>query len=246
MKKYSLSGFEVMEYETLSSTNTLAESLPAGSLEDKQVILAYEQTQGRGQEGNHWESAPGKNILMTVILKPEALLAGRQFAVSMVIALGCLDFIRRYAEKGSVKWPNDVYVGDKKIAGILISHRIAGPYIRHSICGIGVNINQPCFVSDAPNPVSLFQLTGKEWPLEKTLAELLDCIGQRYAAIQDYESLERDFLDSMYRREGIFDWEDENGKFRASIAGIDEYGQLVLRDTEGKERVYAFKEVKYS
>lgn len=242
---YKVSGFDVLEYAEATSTNTLAEGLPLAQLKDKMVILTWRQTQGRGQAANKWESTPDKNISMTVVFKPQRLEAGKQFAVSMVIALGCMDFVRRYVDGVSVKWPNDVYVGERKIAGILIEHRIAGAFIQSSLCGIGVNINQKEFFSDAPNPVSLWQLTGKELPLKQVLEELLECIGRRYEEVYDLGSLEKDFLQNMYRSSGAFTWEDETGRFEASIAGIDEYGQLVLKDTGGKEKIYAFKEVKY-
>ena len=223
MKRYEVSGFGVMEYEEVASTNSLAEKLPLSELKDKQVILTWRQTQGRGQATNRWESAPGKNISMTVIFRPECLEAGKQFAVSMVIALGCLDFLSHYVEGVTVKWPNDVYVGERKISGILIEHRVAGAHIQSSLCGIGVNINQEQFLSE----------------------ELLECIGKRYEQIHRYAELENDFLRHMYRSTGIYDFEDERGIFRASVGGIDEYGQLILKDTDGRERVYAFKEVRY-
>lgn len=245
MKTYQVSGFEVIEYDEIGSTNTLAEGIALKDLRDKQVILTYRQTQGRGQATNKWESTPGRNISMTIIFCPRRLEAGKQFAVSMVIALGCVDFLRRYVDGVAVKWPNDVYVGDRKISGILIEHRIGGPYIQNSLCGIGVNINQERFLSDAPNPVSLLQLTNKEFVLRQVLGELLDCIGRRYRQIDNYALLESDFLKFMYRANGIYDWEDANGRFRDSISGLDEYGQLVLKDIEGEQRIYAFKEVKY-
>lgn len=245
MKKYTVSGFEVCEVEEATSTNTLAEEMSLNELKDKMVVLTWRQTQGRGQATNQWESAPGRNISMTVILRPERFEAGKQFALSMVIALGCLDFVKNYVDKVSVKWPNDVYVANRKIAGILIEHRISGAYVQSSLCGIGVNINQELFLSDAPNPVSLLQLTGKELPLDRALAELLDCIGRRYEQIYNFRALEKDFLQNLYRAEGIYAWEDEKGKFEASVVGIDEYGQLILKDIQGQERIYAFKEVKY-
>lgn len=243
MKKYQLSGFEVTEYDELESTNTTAAGLPRSEIKDKSVVLTYRQTQGRGQVGNKWECSPFRNISITVIFRPERLEACNQFAVSMVISLGCKDFIDRYVEGCTIKWPNDVYVGEKKIAGILIEHFIAGAYVGHSLCGIGININQPGFVSNAPNPVSLLQLTGKEYDLHTALEELLACIGRRYAQIGGYKRLEADYLDNLYRKNGIFAWRDEHGLFRGEIFGVDEYGQLIIRDTEGTLRVYAFKEV---
>lgn len=245
MKKYVISGFEVWEYEELSSTNTQAEQLIPEELKDKRVILTYRQNSGRGQALNRWESEPGKNISMTVVLRPEAYEASRQFAVSMVCALGVCDFIGHYVKGTSVKWPNDVYVGDRKICGILIEHAIAGRFIGRSLCGIGVNINQAIFCSDAPNPVSLFQLTGMQMDLEKALAELLVCIDQRYRQVKDYDVLEKDFLSNLYRRQGVYKWEDAAGEFEASIEQVDEYGRLVLRDIKGEKRVYGFKEVVY-
>ena len=133
IQEYQVSGFRVREYEELGSTNTEAERVGWDELEDKMVILTYRQTQGRGQIGNHWESEPGKNISMTVVFKPRELPAGQQFAVSMVIALGTYDFISRYVGECSVKWPNDIYVGDRKISGILIEHSIMGRYVGGSL-----------------------------------------------------------------------------------------------------------------
>ncbi|WP_251620221.1 biotin--[acetyl-CoA-carboxylase] ligase [Odoribacter lunatus] len=245
IKKYNVSGFEVWEYGALTSTNTEAEQWKREELKDKRVVLTYRQMSGRGQATNRWESEPNKNIAVTVVLCPPCYEASRQFAVSMVCALGVYDFVSKYVEGVSVKWPNDVYVGDKKICGILIEHTVAGRFIRSSLCGIGVNINQTVFLSDAPNPVSLFQLTGKEIPLDKAVEELLACIGKRYGRIEEYEVLERDFMECLYRRQGIYRWEDEEGEFEASVVRIDEFGRLVLKDTEGTLRVYGFKEVAY-
>lgn len=245
MKRYQISGFEVLEYEELGSTNTTVETMPSGELKDKMVVLTWRQIQGRGLATNKWESAPDKNIAMTVIFRPERLEAANQFAISMVMALGCRDWVSRYVDGVTVKWPNDVYVGDRKISGILIEHRIGGANVQLSFCGIGLNVNQEEFLSDAPNPVSLFQLIRKELPLKRVLGELLECIGHRYTQLCDPDALKKDFRQSMYRGQGIYEWKDESGRFRASVVGLDEYGQLILLDTEGYERIYAFKAVQY-
>lgn len=245
MKKYDLSGFQILEFEELDSTNTKAAELLKEGLEDRSVVLTFRQTKGKGQVGNSWESEAGKNICITVVFRPERLQAVRQFAVSMVIALGCRDFIGKYVQGCCVKWPNDVYVGEQKMVGILIEHTVAGPFIRTSLCGIGVNINQQQFYSDAPNPVSLFQLLGKELDIREALKELLDCIRKRYESLSKGTDLERDYLDALYRKCGEYFWEDAAGRFAASLKGVDEYGRLVLKDREGKERVYGFKEVKF-
>ena len=112
MKKYNVSGFEVREYEEAGSTNTLAAELPKEETPDKSVVLTFRQTQGRGQVGNKWESEPEKNISMTVVFRPRKLEGARQFAISMVIALGVRDFVAKHTDGCEIKWPNDVYVGN--------------------------------------------------------------------------------------------------------------------------------------
>lgn len=245
VKIYEMAGFRILEYEEVGSTNTVASALPGEERKDKTVVLTYRQRTGRGQGENRWECEPGKNISLSVVLCPVRCEAGQQFAVSMVIALACRDFISRYVPGCTVKWPNDVYVGDDKIAGILIEHSVSGNRITCSVCGIGLNINQNRFLSDAPNPVSLYQLTGKELDIRRAVEELLECVAVRYDQIDDYTGLERDYLECLYRRQGMYLWEDDRGIFRASVEGVDEYGRLVLRDTEGRERIYGFKEVKF-
>lgn len=245
VKVYKMSGFRVLEYEEAGSTNTVAAALRGEERKDKTVVLTHRQVAGRGQGENRWECEPGKNISLSVILCPEKCEASRQFAVSMVIALGCRDFVSRYVPSCTVKWPNDVYVGDKKIAGILIEHSVSGIRIAASVCGIGLNVNQRRFLSDAPNPVSLYQLTEEELDIQQAVEELLGCIGNRYRQLDDYAALEHDYLKGLYRREGVYAWEDRAGVFRAMVEGVDEYGRLVLKDTEGRKRTYGFKEVKF-
>ena len=246
MREYEVCGFKVREYEELDSTNTEAARLPMEELEDRMVILTRRQHAGRGQVGNRWESEPGRNLSLTLVLRPENLPAAEQFAVSMAVALGTRDFVARHVEGCSVKWPNDIYVGERKISGILIEHTILGDRVGLSLCGVGVNVNQRRFVSDAPNPVSLWQLTGRELPLDEALGELLACVDGWYRRVGEYAALEREFLRRLYRREGVYWWESDAGeRFEAAVRGVDEYGRLVLADTAGVERVYGFKEVRY-
>ena len=244
--EYQLGEFTIREHEQLDSTNSEASRLSFDEMKDKMVILTYCQTRGRGQIGNHWESAPLKNISMTVILKPEDLLATDQFAISIIAALGVRDLVARHVSGVSIKWPNDIYVGDRKIAGILIEHTIMGNRVGCSFCGIGLNVNQERFLSDAPNPVSLYQLLGRELSLPVVLEELLDCIASRYRQLNDLPALKAEYLRHLYRRSGTYRWQDTAGEeFQASIQGIDEYGRLLLSDTTGHTRVSGFKEVKY-
>lgn len=210
------------------------------------VVLTLSQTKGRGQHTNVWESESGKNLTISIILTPEFLPIAQQFKISLVISLGVYDYLKTYLKNVSIKWPNDIYVENEKIAGILIEHSIMGSTLSHSVCGLGLNVNQKKFMSDAPNPTSLAILTNKEYDLESELTKLLVCIENRYFQLEDgkSEELEFDYLKSMYWMNEIHHFSDENGEFIGSIAGITEYGQLRI-NVEGKERIYNFKEVSF-
>ena len=245
LKTYKLEGFNIFEYKELNSTNTKAESLDFSYVKDRDVILTWKQTAGRGQTTNKWESDDNKNISLTLILKPDNLEAVNQFVVSMVISLGVVRFLQRYVENVKIKWPNDIYVGDKKICGILIEHAIAGSTIAYSLCGIGININQKEFFSNALNPISLFQILNRELDLQQVLGELLTDINVYYYDIAKYSTIKEEFLEKLYRKDGVWQWCDTNGIFEAQIVGIDDFGQLILEDILKKQRIYAFKELKY-
>ena len=119
------------------------------------VVLAKEQTSGRGQVNNTWESSYGDNLLMSIVLYPEFLHAGNQFLLSKFVSLAIVDFLSYYLENVTIKWPNDIYVGNKKIAGVLIENSLRGAFISSSVVGIGLNVNQTEFSSSIPNPTSL-------------------------------------------------------------------------------------------
>lgn len=210
------------------------------------VVLTLSQTKGRGQRTNVWESESGKNLTISIILTPEFLPIPHQFQISLVISLGVYDYLREYLKDVSIKWPNDIYVGNEKIAGILIEHSIMGSTLSHSICGLGLNINQINFISDAPNPTSLAIKSHKEYDLDKELTKLLKCIENRYFQLEDEKSeeLEKDYLKAMYWINGKHLFSDEQGEFFGEITGITEYGQLRIV-TNNEERIYNFKEVSF-
>jgi BirA family biotin operon repressor/biotin-[acetyl-CoA-carboxylase] ligase len=234
--------FNIIEYPELDSTSgetwRQIDTLP-----DRSVIVTPRQTGGRGHGGNSWESAPGENVTMTLLLKPPHLLAAGQFTLSMLVALATRDLVARHVEGCTVKWPNDVYVADRKIAGILIEHVVSGEWLACSLCGIGLNVNQTRFTSDAPNPVSLRQLTGRERPPRQVLDELLACLRARLDAPRDTAATRHEYTAALYRGTGRHAWRDASGIFHARVLGVNEYGQILLQDDDGRDRVYGFKEV---
>lgn len=235
----------------LPSTNDyLAELCRQGKAEEFYTVIAEKQTAGKGQRGNFWESEPGKNLTFSTVLYPTEIKANKQFYFSMLVAIAIIDALTDYTDGFSIKWPNDIYWHDKKICGILIENELEGKYLSQTIIGIGLNINQETFLSSAPNPVSLYQIIGKEIDREEVFSKVI------HAILGGYKSLESDFHEAsaailllykkfLYRRKGFHSFQDNNGIFTAQIHDVGEDGYLYLKDTENNIRKYAFKEVNY-
>ena len=220
-----------------------------------QVVVAEYQTAGRGCGSNTWESERGKNLTFSVLLHPTEIPADCQFRISEAVSVAICETLERWFRPLSpsdsspnsgeqvitIKWPNDIYVGDRKICGILIENQLRGRLISDSIVGIGLNVNQTVFRSDAPNPVSLCQLLGHE----VDRAQLLKAFLQQFDEMRQRETVGADYRDRLYRREGWHTFEDAQGRFEARLTGVSEDGHLMLEDKEGQERTYAFKEVQF-
>lgn len=231
--------------ETASTNSYIRDLLKKQTLQEGSLVITDSQTSGRGQAGNSWESEAGKNLTFSIVIYPETIAANEQFLISQITALSVKEALSEYTDNIRVKWPNDVYWNDRKICGMLIENDLAGYTINCSICGIGININQKEFVSDAPNPVSLTQITGQEYDLEEVLTRFRHYFYQLYIKLlQDKKSdIRRQYRDSLYRGEGFHTYRDENGTFEAEIKDIQSTGHLILRLTNGETRRYAFKEV---
>ncbi len=235
---------EVITLDTVDSTNSYA-AAHAGSLTHGDIVMARGQTAGRGQRGNSWEAEPGLNLTLSVMLRPEATEAACQFDISSAVALGVVEMLSPLLPGMEVliKWPNDIYVADRKIAGILIENSLSGRYIARSIAGIGVNINQREFRSDAPNPVSVWQLTGHTHPLGPLAATLGAAIMRMLELpVDELRSL---YASRMWRREGYHPYRDNlrGDDFMGRITGIAPTGHITIEDTAGHSRTFAFKEV---
>lgn len=216
-------------------------------LPDKYGLYTFEQPFGRGQRGNTWEAEPGKNLLISWLLRP-TLPVHEQFRLSEAMCMIFLDWLSDLvpADKLSVKWPNDIYYDDLKLAGILIEHVIIGDRIDHSIVGAGFNINQLEFTSDAPNPVSVIQIARKEHDLDSLAVALHDKV-THYAEVLADEGLHDKFLGSLYRRDGMHRYRLPDGEgFKARIVDVKPNGLLVLEDDNGVQRQFAFKELEFT
>lgn len=211
------------------------------------VLSAGFQTAGRGQRGNSWESARDENLLFSVLARPVFLPAAQQFYLSCVASLAVRDALALYAEDVCVKWPNDVYLCGRKVCGILIECDLAGNMLERVCMGIGINVNQTEFLSDAPNPVSLRQVLQKTVAVDELFCTVLRLIEGNYGLLKQGrgDELLARYVQLLFRREGMYDYRDGQGEFRAEIVSVDPDGHLQLRDEQGCMRRYAFKEVKF-
>ena len=248
--------FEHIHLQSVGSTNTEMKTR-AADLPDYAVISAAEQTAGRGQRGNSWEAAPGENVTMSMLLRPKHIKASEQFYISQIVALAVASVLRGLLRRAgaaaaghvAVKWPNDIYVGDRKICGMLIENTLSGRNILHSVAGIGLNVNQRVFVSDAPNPVSLYQLTDEDWDVDEVIGrivgEIMELMSLYDREDADMDGLRSGYADLLWRRSGLYPYVDNvrHEEIMASVQSVAPDGMLTLRLADGSTRTYAFKEV---
>jgi len=238
----------IIRLDSSPSTNQHAAELLRSDqdLADWTTIVTTAQTEGRGQRGNSWESESGKNLTLSLICKPVEIYANQQFVISQAVALGIVDFLDSFSPDFSIKWPNDIYWKRKKICGILIENTLFGENIKSSVVGIGININQQAFVSDAPNPVSLCQVAGEELDLEFCLSGMLSKVVERIIAARNGVDLSREYLNRLfqYNEEALY---LKDGKcFSGKIVGVQQTGRLLVENVdEGCLEKFWFKEVEF-
>lgn len=211
------------------------------------VVRADYQREGHGQGDNYWESERGRNLTFSVKFYPRHILVSHRYALQQAGALAVCDALCHYGEGFAIKWPNDIYWHDYKVSGTLSTCSIAGRYVTDCILGIGINVNQLSFRSDAPNPLSLARVTGHEVSLDEVFGLFIGRLEYWLSRLDaaDLQSVGRAYHDRMYRRQGRHWYEDADGPFEAYIEGVAPDGLLLLRDVEGHERRYEFKEIKF-
>ena len=241
---------EILHLEEVDSTNAYI-MRNVGELEAPVMVTAYRQTAGQGQRGNSWEAEPGKNLTFSIFYRPASLPPMAQFSMSEAVALAVFDFLGAHGIDAKVKWPNDIYVGDDKICGILIRHSVMGGAVSYSVIGVGINVNQKEFLSDAPNPVSMWQIMGVEHDLALMEKEISSIVEGRLILIRTEEgrlALHKEFMGKLWRGDDrLYPFTDTatGESFMASIDGIAFHGPISLRLADGSLRTYAFKEVSF-
>lgn len=244
----------LIHLQSIDSTNSYAAQLLSAKSKpiDGTVIYTMNQTHGRGQIGSSWESQPDKNIALSLIIYPTFLQANKQFDLNIAVSLAVHDTLNQILSQipknnlCSVKWPNDIYINEKKTAGVLIQNTLAGANIQSSIIGIGLNINQ-LFFENLPKATSLAIATDQQYDLENTLQLLCQSLEHRYIQLKscNAKKLKEEYLAKLYRykTEALFQNQDGT-RFFGKITGVDTIGKLIIQTDKGSE-TFALKEVQF-
>lgn len=253
--------FDVIRFDTIDSTNARLSSERL-NLRDRTVYTASFQTEGKGQRGNSWKSPKDENLTFSILLKPTYLPVTKQFAISEAVTLGLTDYLLSKGIAAKIKWPNDIYVGDRKICGILIENFLGGAKLADCIIGIGLNVNQKEFDPSVPNPTSMVMETGSASLPEEELSSILKAVDKRLETLENglLEELEKGYLERLYR---IGEWHEyvdcrgnadtltpttvliDGRRITGRITGVTNDGLLSIEESSGRRSDYAFKELRY-
>ncbi|MFA7082234.1 MAG: biotin--[acetyl-CoA-carboxylase] ligase [Bacteroidales bacterium] len=238
--------YNILSNESLASTQTSLIGMDLSCLPEWTILIAKNQTSGRGQSKNVWESEDGKNLTFSILLKPSFINIADQFLITQVLSLGIYDFLSKHIQDVYIKWPNDIYVKKNKIGGILVNNKLQGEDFTFSICGIGLNINQTSF-SNSPNPTSMKIELDEDFNLEVLLIDLLDSIYSRYdrlrvKKISDYKA---EYISKLLYYNIWAEYEYEGNLVEAKILDVNQYGHLILIKRD-KTRIEAdLKQLKF-
>lgn len=238
---------KIIRLEETDSTNRYLHDYKGEEGELMTVVTTRFQTSGKGQGSNMWESERDKNLTVSIKIHPKRLSVTNQYLLIEAIALAIHQTLSNYTTGVTIKWPNDIYVGDKKISGTLSECSFSGIFIDDCILGSGINVNQEIFVSNAPNPVSLKLITGNDYSLDIILSETLNNLEKFISMIDngEYNQLHSLYLSRLYRRQGFYPYRDNGVEFMARIVEVKPNGILVLEREDGSRHGYAFKEVSF-
>lgn len=245
-------GQNAIYVKSLASTNSYASDLLRQiELSEGSIIYTFEQEKGRGQRGNSWESEPNKNVTLSLVLHPGFLPPVHQFFLTKITSLAVADLMAEFlhatafAHQVHIKWPNDIYVNDRKIAGILIENYLRDTTIQHAVVGVGINVNQETFHT-APQAVSLFSLTHQTIDLMQCIERFCELFEGRFLQLQSkkWQKLDADYLQYLYR---LNEWNtyrtNENQQFEGNIRGVSKIGKLQVEVISGEIKEFDLKEI---
>ncbi len=235
----------IYRFEQLTSTNDEARNL---RYRHGDIIVAEYQSAGRGQRGHLWSSNRAENLTFSVVIEPEGLPAIEQFLLSEVVALALVDTFAGEGISAVIKWTNDIYVGDKKITGVLIEQNLSSGMISRSIVGVGINVNQLHFDETLPNPVSMAQLLNKTIDRDMLLDSFSLALMRRYEQLArgDKQALQQEYRSHMYRLGVVAPFRLPSGEVvQASICGVKPSGELLVEYPDGAQGEYLFRQIEF-
>lgn len=240
-----------LHFPTLDSTNLYALNIVSKSNPTEgTAISTYNQVNGRGQIGSKWESQPNKNISLSIILYPNFLKATQGFQLNQAISLAVWEFLAEQIPSNvHIKWPNDLYVHDKKIGGMLIQNAIQGQHLQSSVVGIGINVNQELFSKSLPNPTSLVNETKKTFDLDELTANLFDHVEHNYFLLKNgnLKQIQKQYLTVLYRLNVPTSFTQKDGEsFVGIIRSTTESGQIEIENEQGDMLKFNLKEIVYN
>jgi BirA family biotin operon repressor/biotin-[acetyl-CoA-carboxylase] ligase len=237
--------FKINHFDEVISTNDTA----AGKIYGHGAVIRAEyQSGGRGQRGNRWASERGRNLIFSVVLQPQGVVVERQFYISKIVSVALVRALTDFGIGATVKWPNDIYIGNRKTAGILIENDLMGSGIARSVVGIGLNVNQMEFDPALPNPTSLALAAGREIDREAVFERILHHLATWYTLLegQKFAEIDAEYTASLYRKSGPHPFREPGGDvFQASIADVLPGGELVLERADGMRKSYLFKKIEF-
>lgn len=232
----------------ISETTSTNDELRDTKYREGDVVWADFQTAGRGQRGHKWSSEAGENLLFSVALEPAFLPAAEQFLLSETVALSLVDLFAGYGIDAKIKWTNDIYVGDRKIVGILIEHIYSGAKLARTIVGIGINVNQREFDPSLPNPTSMSLQTGETYDLRSVLERFAEILMHNYESLRkgEKDAVQQRYRAKMYRLDERRTFALPDGsRFEATIRGVRPAGELIVEHSDGSVKEYLFKEIEF-
>ena len=240
----------VHHYDQLPSTNAHLHTLAArDTLPEGTVVATHHQTAGRGQTGNVWTSGAGENLTLSVLLHPRFLTPRHQFRLTQTVALAVRDTLAEHASAVDIKWPNDILIGGRKVAGILIQNTLSGGEMERSVVGIGINVNQEHFPPELPRATSLRRATGSTFDLKALANQLYHHLESRYLQLRGgrYGGLHVAYMQHFYRLDQPTEFLDRSSDrpFVGIPEGIGERGELVVQRPNGERQFFGMQELRW-
>ena len=242
-------GQNILTFKEITSTNTLLKQMVANStpLPEGTVIMAENQTAGKGQQQNGWHSEAGKNLTFSLLLFPEFLPPANSFSLLCAVSIGVIKALQLIlGDQVRIKWPNDIYYKQKKLGGILIENLVAKNSIKHSVIGIGININQETFPDHLPNPVSIRHILHKNSVIKEVLSQICAGIETEYLKLKagNFDEIKQDYLQNLYGLGQELPFQTEEKTFTGKIFTVNHLGKLGIQQ-DNETEFFDLKEIKF-